>query len=56
MVLIAVVALAVLVSNVMSATSPPTVKYSQFTTELENGQVSSAQVNSNSGRDPVPGR
>ncbi len=49
MVLIAVVALAVLVSNVMSATAPPTVKYSQFTTELENGQVSSAQVNSNTG-------
>ncbi len=49
MVLIAVVALAVLVSNVMSATSPPTVKYSQFLTELKSGQVSSAQVNANSG-------
>jgi cell division protease FtsH len=49
MVLIAVVALAVLVSNVMSATSPPTVKYSQFVTELQNGQVNSAQINSNNG-------
>ncbi len=49
MVLIAVVALAVLVSNVMSATSPPTVKYSQFLTELQAGQVSSAQVNANNG-------
>ena len=49
MVLIAVVVLAVLVSNVMSATSPPTVKYSQFVTELQNGQVNSAQINSNNG-------
>ncbi len=49
MVLIAVVALAVLVSNVMSATSPPTVKYSQFLTELKSGQVNSAQVNANTG-------
>ncbi|HTT92644.1 MAG TPA: ATP-dependent zinc metalloprotease FtsH [Acidimicrobiales bacterium] len=49
MVLIAVVALAVLVSNVMSATSPPTVKYSQFLTELQAGQVTSAQVNANTG-------
>ena len=49
MVLIAVVALAVLVSNVMSATSPPTVKYSQFVTELQSGQVNSAQVNANNG-------
>jgi len=49
MVLLGVVVLAVLVSSVMSEQSSPSVSYSQFLTELEHGQVTKAQVNSNSG-------
>lgn len=49
MALAAVVLVAFLVSNLMSATQAPSVAYSQFVTELEHGQVKTAQVNSNSG-------
>jgi cell division protease FtsH len=49
MVLLGVVVLAVLVSSVMSQSSDPTVSYSQFLTELEHGEVTKAQVNSNTG-------
>jgi cell division protease FtsH len=49
MVLLGVVVLAVLVSSVMSEQSSPSVSYSQFLTELEHGQVTKAQVNSNTG-------
>src|SRR5580658_8431092 len=49
MVLLGVVVLAVLVSSVMSQSSDPTVSYSQFLSELEHGQVTKAQVNSNTG-------
>ena len=49
MVLLGVVVLAVLVSSVMSEQSSPTVSYSQFLTELEHGEVTKAQVNSNTG-------
>ncbi len=49
MVLLGVVVLAVLVSSVMSAQSSPSVSYSQFLSELEHGEVTKAQVNSNTG-------
>jgi cell division protease FtsH len=49
MVLLGVVVLAVLVSSVMSEQSNPSVSYSQFLTELEHGEVTKAQVNSNTG-------
>ena len=49
MVLLGVVVLAVLVSSVMSEQSSPTVSYSQFLSELEHGEVTKAQVNSNTG-------
>ena len=49
MVLLGVVVLAVLVSSVMSEQSSPSVSYSQFLTELEHGEVTKAQVNSNTG-------
>ncbi|HUC14936.1 MAG TPA: ATP-dependent zinc metalloprotease FtsH, partial [Acidimicrobiales bacterium] len=49
MVLLGVVVLAVLVSSVVSQQSSPTVSYSQFLTELEHGEVTKAQVNSNTG-------
>jgi cell division protease FtsH len=49
MVLLGVVVLAVLVSSAMSEQSNPSVSYSQFLTELEHGEVTKAQVNSNTG-------
>ena len=49
MVLLGVVVLAVLVSSVMSEQSNPSVSYSQFLTDLEHGEVTKAQVNSNTG-------
>jgi cell division protease FtsH len=49
MALAAVVLVAFLVSNLMSATQAPTVKYSAFVNELEHGLVRSAEVNSNNG-------
>ena len=49
MALAAVVLVAFLVSNLMSATQAPTVKYSQFVNELQHGLVRSAEVNSNNG-------
>ena len=49
MALAAVVLVAFLVSNLMSATQAPTVKYSAFVNELEHGLVKSAEVNSNNG-------
>ena len=49
MALAAVVLVAFLVSNLMSATQAPTVKYSDFVNELQHGLVRSAEVNSNNG-------
>jgi cell division protease FtsH len=49
MALAAVVLVAFLVSNLMSATQAPTVKYSAFVNELTHGLVRSAEVNSNNG-------
>jgi len=49
MALAAVVLVAFLVSNLMSATQAPTVKYSVFVNELTHGLVKSAEVNSNNG-------
>ncbi|HET9060403.1 MAG TPA: ATP-dependent metallopeptidase FtsH/Yme1/Tma family protein, partial [Acidimicrobiales bacterium] len=47
--LLAIVVLALLVSNVMSATQPQTVSYGRFITELEHHQVTRAVVSGNSG-------
>jgi cell division protease FtsH len=44
-----VVVLAILISNVMASPQPTTVNYGTFVTELEHGQVRSAQVNNNTG-------
>ena len=49
MALAAVVLVAFLVSNLMSATQAPTVKYSVFVNQLTHGQLRSAEVNSNNG-------
>ena len=49
MALAAVVLVAFLVSNLMSATQAPTVKYSVFVNQLTHGQIKSAEVNSNNG-------
>ncbi|MHB1498181.1 MAG: ATP-dependent zinc metalloprotease FtsH [Acidimicrobiales bacterium] len=47
--LLAVVVLALVVSNLMASTQPSTVSYSSFLHELQGGQVQKAQVNTNTG-------
>ncbi len=47
--LLAIIILALLVSNVMSTTQPQTVNYGQFLNQLKSHQVSKAVVNTNSG-------
>jgi cell division protease FtsH len=47
--LLAIVVLALVVSNLMASTQPQSVSYSTFITELKAGQVAKAQVNTNSG-------
>jgi cell division protease FtsH len=47
--LLAIVVLALVVSNVMASTQPSTVAYSTLLNDLKSGQVTKAQVNTNTG-------
>ena len=47
--LLAIVVLALVVSNLMASTQPQSVSYSTFLSQLDSYQVSKAQVNTNSG-------
>jgi cell division protease FtsH len=49
MAVVGVMVLAILVSTTLSQQAPPAVKYSQFITSLEHGEVRSAVVNTNTG-------